>query len=302
MKRDSILDCLVIGAGPAGLTAGLYLRRFHRDIVIVDAGESRAKRIPESNNCPGFPDGISGVALLARLRTQLGRVDGDVRVGAVSSLERDGETFVGHLGAEALRARTLLLATGIRDREPRLQGIEALRRAGLLRQCPICDAFEFTGKRIAVIGGDTHCMREALFLRHYSDEVTVLRVDAQTYVDDATRAKLNAKGVRCLEAHAIEATQPADGGVRLRMSDGSYSAFDVVYAALGCEPRSALAEALGARLDERRNVVVDAHCQTSVPGAFAAGDVVSALDQIAVAVGHAAIAATAIHNRLLPDD
>ena len=79
MQPEPILDCLVIGAGPAGLTAGLYLRRFHRDIAIADAGESRAKRIPESNNYPGFPDGISGEALLRRLRTQLSRVEGVVR-------------------------------------------------------------------------------------------------------------------------------------------------------------------------------------------------------------------------------
>ena len=298
MKPDTVLDCLIVGAGPAGLTAGLYLRRFHRDIVIADAGESRAKRIPESNNYPGFPDGISGEALLQRLRVQLQRVDGEVRVGAVSKLRRSGELFIAEFGAGSLSARTLLIATGVRDREPRIRGIDALRRDGLLRQCPICDAFEFTGKRIGVIGGDAHCGREALFLRHFSDEVSVLGDDAQTCVDQATRSDLQAKGVRCLDAHALEALRNDDGSVRLRMSDGGDVTFDVVYAALGCEPRSSLAEALGARLDERRNVVIDAHCQTNVPGLFAAGDVVSALDQIAVATGHAAIAATAIHNLL----
>ena len=73
-----VLDCLIIGGGPAGLTAAIYLRRFYRDILLVDAGRSRARLIPLTHNYPGFPDGISGPELLERLRTQLARMNGQV--------------------------------------------------------------------------------------------------------------------------------------------------------------------------------------------------------------------------------
>lgn len=298
MATDSILDCLVLGAGPAGLTAGIYLRRFHRDIAIVDSGDSRAKRIPRSNNYPGFPEGINGEELLDRLRRQLCRTGGDVQRGTVTALQREGDGFVGQLEDRVFHARTILLATGVQDREPHWAGVAELRRKGLLRQCPICDAFEFTGRRIGVIGGDAHCVREALFLRYYSAHVVVLGVDAKTRLDEKQRSELEENDVRCVDTLVVEVAEADGGGVVVRMSDGSEPRFDVLYAALGCNPRSQLAGDLGVRLDERGNVAVDAHCQTNVPGVYAAGDVVSALDQIAVAAGHAAIAATAIHNRL----
>lgn len=298
MTTAQILDCLVVGAGPAGLTAGIYLRRFHRNVVIVDSGDSRAKRIPLSQNYPGFPDGIDGEQLLGRLRRQLLNADGEVHVGTVTALEPEGDVFAARLDGTILRARTLLLAMGIEDREPELAGIGGVRNKGLLRQCPICDAYEFTGRRIGVIGSGAHCVREALFLRHYSEHVVVIDVDAKTRLDDAQRSELEANGVRCVDARASKVAEVDDGGVVLRAGDGSEQWFDVLYAAMGCRPRSRLAADLGVRLDDLGNVVVDAHCHTNVPGVYAAGDVVSALDQIAVATGHAAIAATAIHNRL----
>lgn len=298
IASPTILDTVVIGAGPAGLTAGIYLRRFHREIAIVDAGDSRAKRIPRSRNYPGFPEGISGEDLLARLGTQLENAGGGVVAQPVLGLEREGEGFATRLPGATLRSRTVLFATGVKDREPRLPGIVELRRDGLLRQCPICDAYEFTGRRIGVIGNDAHCAREALFLRDFSPHVAMLCIDGEARLEPVQRDELERAGIACIVAQASEVTGGAGTGAVIRTSDGKDYTFDVLYAALGSQPRSELAATLGVGLDELRNIVVDAHCMTNLPGVFAAGDVVSALDQIAVATGHAAIAATAIHNRL----
>lgn len=299
MTEPSLLDCLVVGAGPAGLTAGIYLQRFRRQIAIIDAGDSRAKWIPESQNTPGFPYGISGEALLARLQEQLAHANGAVRQGVVLKVERIGaERFLAEFDGGTLRARTVLLATGVKDLQPELPGVEEARRAGVLRHCPICDAFEFAERSIGVIGGDAHCVRKALFLRDYSENVTVIGAHADTLLDAAQRAQLEQHGVRSTEAQVTELVTIDAGGVALRLSDGSEQRFDVVYAALGCSPTSQLARDLGVALDEDSTIPVDAHCETNVPGVYAAGDVVAAIDQIAVAVGHAAIAATAIHNRL----
>jgi thioredoxin reductase (NADPH) len=296
-RNDTDVDCLVVGAGPAGLTAALYLRRFHRRILLVDNGDSRALRIPLSRNYPGFPDGITGRDILDRLRAQLSRAGGEVVPATARSVSRHGDGFMATLGDGAVRCRTLLMATGVCDNEPVLPGIDAVREAGLLRQCPICDGFDHTGMRIGVIGRGEHGVRETLFIRDFSDAVSFIALRGADDLDAECAQRLGMQGVRCIVGgvRAIACAKP--GGVRLVTDDGE-ERFDVVYAALGTRPRAHLAGELGAKLDERGNIVVDSHCATDVPGLYAAGDVVSALDQMAVATGHAAIAATSIHNRL----
>lgn len=298
MPARPIVDCLVVGAGPAGLTAGLYLRRFLRDVVIVDAGNSRARWIPESNNYPGFPNGINGEALLARLREQLAQADGSIVPGTVDSLRTESKGFQADVGGDRVLARTVVLATGVCNLEPAIEGIDAVRRDGLLRQCPICDAYEFAGRRMVVIGNDHHCVREAAFLRHYTDDITVLGTTSDARLSIEQRRELEQQGIGSNDAHVLSVTECSDRGIALRLSDGDVQRFDVLYSAMGTQPQSQLARQVGARLDERGNVVADAHCETNVSGFYAVGDIVSALDQLAVAAGHAAIAATAIHNRL----
>jgi thioredoxin reductase (NADPH) len=291
-----VLDCVVVGAGPAGLTAAHYLHRFRRRVTIVDAGDSRASRIPRSHNAPGFPGGVRGPALLSRMRRQLASCGARVTTGAVSALRDAGDRFVLEIGDGTLAARAVILATGVRDLEPALPGVDEVRRHALLRQCPICDAFEFRERSIAVIGEGVHGAREALFLRHYSAHVTLYRLANGRAIPDDTVAQLDARGVDVV-ATPVTAMALAGRGVALTTGDGLHR-HDVVYAALGSVPNAALAKGIGATLDDAGNIVIDAHCRTSVMGVYAAGDVVVGLDQIAVAVGHAAIAATAVHNDL----
>ena len=279
-----LLDCVIVGAGPAGLTAAIYLQRFHRRLLLIDAGNSRALKISRSHNCPGFPEGIGGAALLERLRSQLKRFGGDIRSGEIGLVRRrdDGlfELVPVDESSPVLRARTLLLCTGVEDRLPDLPGVAEACRADRLRQCPICDGHEHSGRRIGVLGSSGHAEREADFLRGYGACVELIPLEGRS-------------GLPVARGLALDA-----GEVLVTMSDGSVRRFDVLYAALGVKPRTTLAAQLGARLDDWRNIVTDEHCRSSVDGLYAAGDVVSALDQIAVAFGHGAVAATTIHNAL----
>lgn len=293
-----MLDCLVIGAGPAGLVAALYLRRFQRTIRLVSLPDSRALKIERSHNVPGFPEGISGPDLLQRLRQQLAAVDGELVEAEVTGLRRQGMGFVAEVGGEPLAARTVLLATGIEDVEPDLSGVDELRRGARLRHCPICDGHEHRGQRIAVLGRGDHGAREALFLQRFSARVALFDLHADDPVPEWRQAQLAGAGIVRVGFAPIAAEIDASGSLRLVLADGVAHEADVVYAALGCRPRNALARDLGALLDARGSIVTDAHQCSSVPGLYAAGDVVSALDQIAVAHGHAAVAATAIHNSL----
>jgi thioredoxin reductase (NADPH) len=298
MEDSPPLDCLVVGAGPAGLTAGLYLRRFHRRVLLVDGGDARAALIPRSHNVPGFPQGIPGTELLERLGRQYVDVHGERMPGRVERLSREDGLFLAHLGGRTLAAKTVLLATGAFDKEPRLEGLDEVRALGLLRHCPVCDGYEFTDHCIGVIGTGAHGARESLFVRRFSRQVCFLGIDGLGEIDATLADRLQAAGVCTVAGRVRKAVVTPERRVQVCMDDGSVHPFDVLYAALGCHPRAELGASLGARLDDGGNLVIDAHCRTGIDGLYAAGDVTGGLDQIVVACGQAAIAATAIHNSL----
>lgn len=294
---DRILDCVVIGAGPAGLTAAIYLARFKRDFVVIESGASRAAWIPRSHNHPGFPDGVRGKTLLARMRRQAERYGAEIRRGRVGTLSPLASGFKVETEAGALRARTVILATGVIDNAPDIPGLEHGVEKGLVRICPICDGYEVTGCRVGVIGRDDHCANEAIFLRTWSDDVTHVHVGAEPLPPE-TLARLKTAGVQVIDS-AIQGVKIGKRKVAaFDFGADEPRTFDVVYSALGVTPRAQLAVQAGARLDESGRLVVSDHQETSVPGLYAAGDVVRGLNQISTAEGEGAIAATDVHNRL----
>lgn len=299
--NDERLDCLVIGAGPAGLTAATYLARFRRRIAVVDAGSSRARWIPTSHNCPGFPFGIAGPALLTRLREQAEQYGATITRGRIEALRRDGELFVAVDDRDrAWRARHVLVATGIVDRMPPIAGgedaLEDAIAAGTLRLCAVCDGYEASDERIAVYGRADEAIRHGLFLRTFSRRVTAIRSEpGDPHAENVELAA--AAGIRLLPVPAR--MHHVGEECEVTFDDGSSNEhFDTLYPVLGGDAQVQLATPLGARLDDHGELEVDATMQTTADGLYAIGDVVSALNQISVAVGQAAIAATAIHNRL----
>lgn len=160
------VDCLIIGAGPAGLAAAIYLARFRRSLALVDSGQSRAAYIPVSHNYPGFPDGIHGPELLQQLRQQAARYGVEVIHGSVDQLklQEDG-TFRASMGAESLLAQKVLLATGVVDKKPVMADLDQAIRCGAVRLCPVCDGFEVRDRRVAVLGTIEDALPPALFMR-----------------------------------------------------------------------------------------------------------------------------------------
>ena len=293
------IDVLIVGAGPAGLTAATYLTRFLRSVLIADGGDPRAGWIPLSHNMPGFPAGITGDAILSRMREQAEEYGARIEAGRVETLRHDGDLFVGSLNGREIRARAVLLATGVIDHHPDLPGVERAIERTLVRICPICDGYEVTGKAVAVIGHDDKGVREAAFLRTYSDRVTLIHVGATDALTE--REALVRLGIELVET-PIEKVRLEGDRVTALCWNGQYQAFDLVYSALGTSPNAELAQSLGARLADDGRLEVDLHQKTSVPGLYAAGDVVRGLNQIAVATAEAAVAATDIHNTLRQQD
>jgi len=292
-------EVLIVGAGPAGLTAATYLARFRRRVLVADGGAPRARWIPVSHNMPGFPEGITGDAILKRMTDQAVEYGAVIEPGRVESLRRAGGDFFARLNGREVRARAVLLATGVIDHHPDLPGVERAIERALVRICPICDGYEAIDKAVAVIGDDDKGVREAAFIRTYSDRVTLIHVGpAGTPVDLAALQRL---GIRFIRASIDDVRLEGDRVTALGWG-GTFEAFDLVYSALGTSANAALAQALGARLDDDGRLVVDAHQATCVKGLYAAGDVVRGLNQIAVASAEAALAATAIHNALREAD
>jgi thioredoxin reductase (NADPH) len=291
----NMLDAIIIGAGPGGLTAAIYLGRFRRAALVIDGATSRARWIPRSHNILGFPQGIGGDELLFQLRTHAEQYGGLIRQATVASITREEDGFAIPLGGDVIRSRYVILATGIQDHLPDLPGAEGAVRRGVLRICPICDAYETTGKRIAVISEGRPGEREAQFLRAYSDFVTLLHLGPDH--DRERRARMEACGIELIETSLPCLTIEQDT-LRLRLTSERTREFDVFYTALGCSPRNALARSLGAACDENGQLTVSSHCETSIPGLYAVGDVVRGLNQVVVAAAEAAIAATHIHNGL----
>lgn len=209
-----MIDVLIVGAGPAGLAAGLYLARYRRRVRIVHDGSSRALWVPRSRNVPGFPDGIVGADLIERMTDHAMRYGAEIAAGKIVEIaRRDDEGFRSILeGGAIIDARGLILATGVDTNLAQLDSGDhgAAVRSGVLRYCPICDGFEHSDERIAVLGSDLHGAAEAMFLRQYSRHVTLIP-KWQVALTDKQRGELEASGVDVLEGRVLrlDATEEA---------------------------------------------------------------------------------------------
>jgi thioredoxin reductase (NADPH) len=296
---DEVLDCLVIGGGPAGLTAAIYLSRFHLSLKVIDAGKSRASLIPCTRNHAGFPDGISGTELIERMKAQAQKFGAAIENGRVTRLDRLEEGFCAEWGSGPVIARTVLLATGVSNRRPPMDEVlhDQALADGLIRYCPICDAFEITDKNVGVIGSGNHGVEEAIFLRGYTPHVMLIAPDKSHALSAGDRQRLENYGIKTVDgpSHAVSIYGKC---ITVDTVEGHYS-FDSIYPALGSDTHVELAEQVGAEIAPKtRCITVDDHQRTSVPGLYAAGDVVIGLDQISHAMGEGGVAATSIRNDL----
>jgi len=288
------LDCLIIGGGVAGLTAAFYLARFRRKIAVYDGGRSRATLIPTTHNCPGFPGGVDGPDFVGRLLKQARSYGVTPIAREIEHLARTDHGFIAGCADGEISARNVLVATGLSDRQPRLSGHDQAVADGLVRYCPVCDGYEAAGLHIAVLGEGRDAFNKARFLRVYSTSVAL--VSERRQLDGITEMELREAGISH-QGGARQLTRAGDH-IDITLADGKRLRFDCIYPALGSRTGAHLAVKLGAHATADGCLVVDAFQSTNIAGLYAAGDVVSDLHQIAVATGHAAIAATHIHKCL----
>jgi thioredoxin reductase (NADPH) len=227
---------------------------------------------------------------LDALRTQAQNYGGQIAWGTVQSMERHNAGFVAKTTLGEVTASRLIVATGIKDICPEVEGSDPVAIREAVRFCPVCDGFEAVDRKIGVYGPSQQAVEKARFLRVYSREVHLIPSGPDDHEG-------HDEAISWSPVPPCRFTVTSDG-VAVSLIDGKTLNFDVLYPALGCEVQSDLAAALGARVTGPGLLVVNDKQETTVAGIYAVGDVVSDLHQLVVAEAHGAIAATAIHNGL----
>ena len=196
----TVYDCVIIGGGPAGLTAALYMARFRRSVALIDNGRSRAELIPVSHNFPGFPDGVTGPSLLRRLNEQLSPYEVTRYDGLVAAMTRDEAGFAACVGTDRIVGRTVILTTGIADAGMDTPNWAAAVATGALRLCPVCDAFEVIDRRVAIMTRTDGAVAHALFLRTYTADLTLIHVMEKACLTTDQRNCLSGAGIGLQES------------------------------------------------------------------------------------------------------
>lgn len=278
--------------------ASVYLKRFRRRVLLVNCGKPRALWIPKTRNLIGFPEGISGQELIARLNRHVFSL-GVERCRGEAIVKRFHNGFRVRIETETFTSRTVILATGLKDRQPALENLNQLRATGLLRYCPVCDAFDYRNEIISVLADDDHGLQKAAWLRTFSPRV-------QAFIPQSLKlAPVRIRELKQLRIKifrgTIKSIQPSRSppGVWVHRERGAPVFSRVIYPMLGCDLNdSAYASLRGLARTKEGFIIATTEQRTSIPGLFAVGDCVNLLAQISVASGQAAVAATTIHNDL----
>ena len=296
---DSPFDCIILGGGPGGMTAAIYLARMNRKTLLVDGGRSRARLIPRSYNHPGFPGGVIGRDLLARMREQIAELGVPVVEGEAAQFGRTADGFFkADIRGRLVLGQNVIFATGLEDNMPPLDHAHDLVAEGYLRICPICDGYEIAGRPAVVIGATMRAVAEARFLKAFTPTIAIATLGEAPQWDEETQAALREENIEVVVEPLSSFTKTGEDDMDMMFGKGKLFKGVVVYAALGVRPRSQVAAQLGVRLEEDGRINTGAHQETNVEGCFGVGDVVTGLNQIGVAMAHGEVAAVAVHNRL----
>jgi thioredoxin reductase len=297
-------DVVIAGGGSAGLSAALMLVRARRRVLVVDGGAPRNRFAPHMHGVLGR-DGWSPLDLLAAGRAEVERYGGVVTSGEVAAADRTETGFAIELGSgERHLARRLLVATGLRDELPEIPGLAEQWGTGAV-VCPYCDGWEVRDRRIAVLATGPRSLHQVQLLRQWSPDVTYFTNSSE--LADAAATELTARGI-ALEQRAVAGIDAApDGRLRgIRLADGDTIQVDVIFLGPRFVPNDALLRGLGADTAENFGdgiwVEVDGTGRTSVPGVWAAGNVVNAGASVPVAAGAGNLAGAAINADLIEEE
>jgi thioredoxin reductase len=293
-------DCIIVGAGPAGLNAALVLGRARRRVLVLDSGQPRNYATHEMHGVLGH-DGLDPADLRARGRAELARYGVEVVTAEVEDAEtRDAAIrLLSAHGADV--TRTVLLATGMLDEVPDIAGFADVWGASA-HTCPYCDGFEHRDERLAVLAAGERGEHLAIVLRQWSDDVVLLSNGPHDLAADQL-ARVQALGIPVTETPVVALDADEAGRLRrIRLDNGETLERDALFFYVGWQLRAEVARTLGCELRDDGSITVDATQATTVDGVYAAGNCADARALVPAAAGAGVTAAVAINARLSFED
>jgi len=303
-RSTNHVDALVVGGGPAGLSAALYLARYNRSVLVFDSGHGRSTHHQTNRNYLGFPDGVSTVELRGLGRAQLDRYS-NARVlhHTITSIDDHAELgFTVLSQGGAWHGRTLVLATGVLDHFPHFPGWESYVGRSMF-WCITCDGYENRGKDILVVGHTDAAAGEAMQLHSLTDRIRLLTNSEVDAISPTFRGRLDAAGIEIIHDHIAQAIGTDGLLSEIVTRAGKRIGLDVMFSIQGANPETVLARQLGLGLTATGWIDVDTEQKTSAEGVFAAGDITSLHShQVTAAVHEGAQAASAANYFLYPPE
>lgn len=297
-------DTVIIGGGPAGLSAAIYLGRFLRKVVVVDNNDGRWETHEVNENYFGFPEGIATVELRQRGVQQAIKFGAELQTDTVQAVEKRGDRFTVTCKDATYTCRTVLFATGVRDNFPQFEKIADCLGKSLF-WCITCDGYKTQHKRVMIVGYTTEALTTALQFLNYTDKITVVTNHEPGVVklNDRLLKKLSDHNISVIESKIEDITASNGLFEAIKLSNGEELHTEFMFSLQGATPNSQLAAALGVSTDPLGYIVSDVEQRTNVQGVYAAGDVTKAFaHQVVTAAHEGAQAAQAINYDLyLPE-
>ena len=297
-------DALIIGGGPAGLSAAIYLARSLRSVVVIDSDRpARSDWVQVNHNFLGFPGGVSIIELGQRGREQAEQFGARIIKAEVTSLTQADGHFEAVVDSEVVRGRAVILATGVRDRWVEFPGYEEFIGRSM-HSCIVCDGYEMRGQRVLIVGNDEHAAIVSIQMCRFTDRITLLIHPDAPPLPEPLRAELARSGIRCVIGVIATARAREPGYFEaVVLAGGEEIALDHLFSEQGAEPNVALARALDMALTDEGYIKVDTEARTSVPYIYAAGDVTRLFShQVITAAHEGATAATTLAWDLFAQD
>ena len=298
-----MFDVAIVGAGPAGLTAGIYCARYGLKTIIFEdpTNISQLAIAPFIENYPGFEG--SGFDLIKKMKEQALKFGATHKFEKVVDIKKNGEKFIIKTDKSEYEAKAIILATGGKHKELGVEGEKEFRGRGV-SYCAVCDGFFFKGKKVIVVGGGNSALVEAMYLKDLGCDVTVVHRRDKFKADEIIQRQFYEKNIPVLWNTVVEkivGTNKVEKVILRNVKTGEKSEMEVngVFIAIGIKPQTELALKLGVELDSEGYIKVDRNQATNVEGVFAAGDCCNnPLKQVITACGDGAIAAYSAYQFL----
>ncbi|MFH1240190.1 MAG: FAD-dependent oxidoreductase [Candidatus Diapherotrites archaeon] len=297
-------DVLIVGSGPAGITAAIYAFRKGLSVRIFEKGliGGVASDAIMVENYPGF-EGLSGMDLMQKMKKHLEKFGMKIELNEVKAIVKKLNVFEIEAGKEKFNAKSVILATGTKNKMLGIPGENELKGKGIA-YCATCDGFFYKGKDVAVIGAGNSGVMAAIYLSDICKKVYLVEFLDEMMCDEIYKKKLEKLKGKNLELHLGTALTEISGsgkvnGIKIKNRKSNAEneiALDGVFMYAGLIPQSELAKKAGAKITEKGFIKVSENMETSVKGIFAAGDVTGELAQIVSAAGSGAKAAVSAYN------